>query len=298
MVIAHTGTVKSFEGGDPSMLVIKTDKTDVSAELAPAKWLEEQKLVFNPNDEITVRGYEVKRDGRMTFVATEVSSKDRVVKLRSADSFEPLWTTKTVTTTETPAAVTAVTGKVKVFNEGDPASVVIVTDRGETTAELAPVTFLEEHKVLLKPNDVVTVSGYQMMRNDRPVFVVTEITDPRRRVVRLRGVNREPLWTKVTTVERPADATELTGTVTVVETTDTPDGRLVTVKTDQGERVIALGPGRYLEEKRYVLRPGERVVVSGWDVDRGGRRVFLAGHIRFGTNTWHFRRPNRTVIWE
>jgi hypothetical protein len=294
-VVVHTGKITKFERGDPAIVMVKTDKGEINAELAPVTYLEEQKLALAPDEDVTIRGYEMKRDGRTVFVTTEVTSNGRVVKLRSAD-YEPLWTK--VTTTQAPEKATVVTGKIRVFEKTDPARVVIITDKGETTAELAPVTYLEQNKLVFNPNDVVTVSGYQTIRDDRPVFVVTDVTGPDRRVVRLRGADREPLWTRVATVERADAATDLTGTVTVVETTDTPDGRLVTVKTDSGERVIALGPGRYLEEKRYVLKPGERIVVNGWDVDRGGRRVFLAGHVRVGPNNWQFRRPNRTVIWE
>jgi len=292
-VVVRTGKVKTFEKSDPARVVIRTDKDEVNAELAPMTFLDENKLVLAPDQEVTLRGYEMTRDGRSVFVTTEVTSDGRVVKLRN-DEFAPLWT---MTTPQGPEKAIAVTGRVRVFEKANPARVVIVTDSGETTAELAPVTYLEQNKLVFNPNDVITVTGYQTLRDGRPVFIVTEVTGRDRRVVKLRGINREPLWTKVATVET-TEAMDLSGTVTVVETKDTPDGRLVTVKTDSGDRVIALGPGAYLEKQRYVLRPGERIVVNGWDVDRGGRRVFLAGHLRIGSNVWTFRRPDRTVIWE
>jgi len=297
-MVVRTGKIKTFErSGDPATIVVRTDKGEVNAELAPVTYLEEQKLSLAPDQDITVRGYETVRDGRTVFVTSEVTSAGRVVRLRNDDD-APVWT-KVTTGTPMPEKNVVVTGKVKVFEKTDPARVVIVSDSGETTAELAPMTYLEQNKLVFAPNDTISVTGYQTIRDDRPIFVVTELTAKDNRIIRLRGIDREPMWTKVTTIQpATSEATDLTGTVTVVETTDTPDGRLVTVKTDSGERVIALGPGTYLEKQHYVLRPGERVVVNGWDVDRNGRRVFLAGHVRVGANTWNFRRPNRTVIWE
>jgi hypothetical protein len=280
---------------DPAIVVLKTERAEINAELAPPTFLEQNLLVFSPDDEVTVKGYETTRSGKTVFVTTEVTSKGRVVKLRN-DDFAPIWTTTTTPTTE---KAVVVTGKVKSFDRSDPAVVIVTTDRGDVRAELAPVAFLDQHKLVFAPNDVVTFTGYDVMRGDQKVFVVTDVTARERPIVKLRDVERRPLWTTVTTTTtETVDARDLTGTVTVVETTETPDGRLVTVKTDSGERVIALGPGPYLEKNRYVLRPGEKVVVRGWEVDRGGRRVFLSMNLRLGDRMFSFRRPDRTVIWE
>ena len=86
--------------------------------------------------------------------------------------------------------------------------------------------------------------------------------------MRLRSDTLEPVWVKTTgdqtTTFKEGDLIDVNGTVTAIETTDTPDGRFVTIKTEEGPRTIALAPGTYLEKNKYVLTPGDRVRVRGW----------------------------------
>jgi hypothetical protein len=277
--------------------VVKTDKADLDVELAPMTFIEQNKLTLAPDANISVRGYETLRDGKTVFVATEVTLAGNVVKLRDPE-FRPLWTVKSTTIEQPAAHIFTHTGKVKTFERSDPARVVVVTDKGDIVTELAPMTFVEENKLLLAPNEVVTVRGYETLRDGKTVFVATEVTTNDRRVVKLRSPTLDPLWVSAdATVYKESDLTDVTGAVTVVETTDTPDGRYVTVKTDSGERVIALAPGTYLAKHRYVLAPGERVVVRGWDSQRRGRRVFLAAELKLGNSTYKFRRPDGRVLW-
>jgi hypothetical protein len=299
-VIAYSGKVVRVDPGDPAMVVVKTDKADLNVELAPMTFIEQNKLTLTPDSEVTVRGYETLRSGRNVFVATEVNSGGTLVKLRDAD-FKPLWVTTTKVEPQQPAtAIVTYSGKVKTFQRADPALAVIETDKGAITAELGPMTYLEENKLLLNPNDVITVRGYNVTRGDRDVFVVTDVTTAEPRTVRFRSEKRDPLWVKTTTETvtlKPGDITDLSGDVTVVETTDTPDGRYVTIKTDAGPRVIAVGPGPYLEKQRYVFTPGDRIRVRGWASTRAGRPVFLASEVHRGDTVWRFRRPDGRVLW-
>jgi outer membrane protein assembly factor BamB len=250
--------------------------------------------VFAPEDEITLKGYEKTKDGKTTLVVTEVTTKDkRVVKLRG-DDFNPVWA-KVTTANGHGEKIVTYSGKVKSFEKMDPAMVFITTDKGDIQAELAPMTFIEENKLLFAPDDMIVVKGFEKMRDGKRLFVVTEVTTKDKRVVKLRNDARTPVWVKV---DRPTETRDLTGAVTVVETMDTPDGRLVTIKTDTGEQVIALGPGTYLEKHRYVLTPGERIVVKGYEVNRGGKRVFLALNVKKGDAIWKFRRDDGTILWE
>ena len=296
-VVAYTGKVVKLEKGDPAMVVVKTDKTDLDVELAPTTFLETSKLTLAPDSDITVRGYETMKDGKTVFVATEVTSGTNVVKLRDPD-FKPLWTVKTTAVEQQPAQIVTYTGKVKTFTKGDPALVVVETDKGAITTELAPMSFIDENKILLAPDQTITVRGYETTREGKTVFIATEMTAPDRRVIRFRSDTREPVWVKTTTTTyKEADLTDLNGTVTVVETTDTPDGRYITIKTDDGPRVIALAPGTYLEKNRYVFAPGERIRVRGWNSQRHGARVFLAADVHRGDTVWRFRRPDGRVLW-
>lgn len=296
-VVAYTGKVVRVDRADPAMVVVKTDKTDLNVELAPMNFIESSKLTLAPDSEVTVRGYETIRDGKNVFVATEVTSQGNVVKLRDAD-YKPLWTVKTAAV-EKPAHIFTYAGKVKTFQTADPAVVIVETDKGPITTELAPMTFIEANKLVLAPNDAVTVRGYETIRDGKTVFVASEVTTPDRRVVRLRSDTLEPVWVKTSTVTntttfKEGDLIEVNGTVTGIETTDTPDGRYVTVKTEEGPRTIALAPGTYLEKNKYALSPGDRVRVRAWPRSHG---AFLASELRLGDNVWRFRAPNGRVLW-
>jgi outer membrane protein assembly factor BamB len=293
-IVTHTGKIVKFERGDPAIVLVKTEKAELNAELAPMTFIEKEKLTLVPEQEITIKGYEMVRDGKSVFVATELTSQGSVVKLRDAD-FKPLWTETTRTTVQ-PAIVTT-TGTVKTFTRGDPAIAVLQTDKGELVTELAPMTFVEENRLLLAPNEAITLRGYENVRDGKTVFVATEVTMPDRRIVKLRTETREPVWVKTAPATELGEIRDLSGAVTVVDTTDTPDGRTVTIKTDDGPRVIAVAPGTYLTKHRYVLAPGDKVIVRGWDTNRAGRRVFLASELRLGSHVWRFRAPDGRVLW-
>jgi sporulation protein YlmC with PRC-barrel domain len=88
---AHSGKVMSFRKQDPAIVVFKSDKTEYEAELAPMSFLDENKIMFGADDEVTLKGYETMRDGKKVFVVTEVTTKDkRVVKFRRDDT-TPVW---------------------------------------------------------------------------------------------------------------------------------------------------------------------------------------------------------------
>ena len=294
------GKIKTFTKGDPSYVVITSDTGEVRTELAPMTFIEREKLVFNPNEEVTIRGFDQMRDGTRTFIASDVTIGTRPVVRFRRDDFTPIWSTTEITNgADGQQKIVAVTGKVKTFTKGDPAMLMVTTSSGEVHAELAPVAFLEEQKLVFNPNDDVTLRGYKMMKGDHDVFVVTEVTTKEHASIKLRRENLTPLWVKAEGgVRTNRQITDLTGTITVVDTTDSPDGRLVTVKTDAGERVIALAPGSYLEKQRWELKPAETISIKGYELERDGRKVFITTEIRKGDQTWKFRREDGSPLWE
>jgi len=213
--------------------------------------------------------------------------------------------------------IMTVNGKVKSFQQRDPAELVILSDRGEIQAELGPVTFLDQQRLTFDPNSDVTVRGYETTRDGRRTFIVTDVITKDGRTVKLRGDDFAPLWAKTTTVERSyptngypsangatnanPDIRDLSGTVTYVDTAtgcgESAQGRLVTVRTDNGERVVALGPGTYLARQHWELRPSDTVAVRGFETTRDGRRVFIATEVRRGNETWRLRREDGSPLW-
>jgi sporulation protein YlmC with PRC-barrel domain len=194
------------------------------------------------------------------------------------------------------------TGKVKAFQRLDPSQVVITTDRGEVQAELAPMSFLDQQRLTFDANSNVTLKGYDTMRNARRTFVVTEVTRDGR-AVRLRRDDMTPMWTEATVVQQGSDAPsairDLTGTVTHVESgaCESAQGRQVTLRTADGDQVIGLGPGTYLDGQRWGLRNNETITVRGYDYGQSGSRVFIATEVRKGNEVWKLRRDDGTPLW-
>jgi sporulation protein YlmC with PRC-barrel domain len=102
----------------------------------------------------------------------------------------------------TPAATGAVrevkiyTGKVKTFTKNDPAMLVIMTKSEDMHAELAPMSFLESHRLMFNPDDEVNIKAYETTRDGHKIFVVTEVTTNDKRIVTLRKDDASPVWTK------------------------------------------------------------------------------------------------------
>jgi sporulation protein YlmC with PRC-barrel domain len=216
--------------------------------------------------------------------------------------------------------VTVVRGRVKTFEQGDPAQLVVTSDAGEVRAELAPRSFLDQQRLTFDANSDVTLHGFYETRAGQRTFVVTEVTGRDGRVVRLRREDASPLWERGTTAydrpqtgydrpqgdrvnDRPTnlELVDLSGTVTYVEPAgecnESPQGRLAYVRTDRGERIIALGPGAYLARNRWDLRPSDTIAVRGYETNRDGRRVFMATEVRRGSETWRLRREDGTPLW-
>lgn len=88
----HTGKVKTFERLETAVVVVETESGEITAELAPPSFLEQQVVVFAPGDVVTIRGGEIVRDGRKIFLVSEATTKDRrTIRLRQ-DDLTPVWT--------------------------------------------------------------------------------------------------------------------------------------------------------------------------------------------------------------
>jgi sporulation protein YlmC with PRC-barrel domain len=195
------------------------------------------------------------------------------------------------------------TGTVKTFQRVDPAQVVITTDRGEVQAELGPMSFIDRERLTFDPNANVTLKGYDRMQNGRNTFVVTEVTKDGR-AVRLRRDDLTPVWSDATvgqqTTDAPSALHDVTGTVTYVESGtcgESPQGRQVNLRTTDGERIIGLAPGTYLDSQRWSLRNDDTITVRGYDYGQNGRRIFVATEVRKGNETWKLRRDDGTPLW-
>jgi sporulation protein YlmC with PRC-barrel domain len=194
-------------------------------------------------------------------------------------------------------------GKVKTFQRVDPALVVITTEHGDVQAELGPMSFMDRERLTFDSNAILTVKGYETMKNGRRTFVATEVTKDGR-VVRLRRDDMTPVWTDTVVAlpnsDAPSALHDVTGTVTYVEVgaCESAQGRQVTLRTADGDRVIGLGPGTYLDSQRWAFRTNETVTVRGYDYGHNGSRIFVATEVRKGNNeTWRLRADDGTPVW-
>jgi sporulation protein YlmC with PRC-barrel domain len=204
---------------------------------------------------------------------------------------------------------TSVTGRVKYFKQGDPAQVVITTDNGEVWADLAPSAYLDQQRLVFSSNDEVTFRGTETTRDGRRFFVVNEVTTRDGRTFRMRdeltgektiGIGERNLDRPAAVAITPESIRDLTGTVTYIEGTgcgESVEGRLVTIRTDRGERVVALGPGSYLLRQRFDVRQNDQLVIRGYEADHNGRRFFYATEVRRGDEVLKLRRDDGTPLW-
>ena len=315
--VTYSGTVKSFNRSDPAQLVLDTDKGEVNASLGPNAFLDEQKLTFDQGSRVSIRGYELTRDGRKTFVATEYTTPDgRTIQFRQSDRFadrrdDRMDRNRDVAMGDREAKrFVTYSGAIRSFNRSDPATIVITTDRGDLQADLGPASFLDEQHLAFDQGTRVAVRGYEIMRDGRRTFIATEYTSPDGRLIRLRKNEGEVAWSG--DAMRPTDdrrddrrtddrsnVREIEGTVTYVENggCESPDGRLAYIRTQNGDQVVILGPGEYLDRNNWSLRNNDTIKVRGYDYDSHGRRYFMANEVRLGNNTWTLRGPDGQPAW-
>lgn len=299
-----TGKVKTYEAADPALVTITTGTGEIQAELAPATYLKEQRLAFNPSEEITVRGFEEIRSGRRLFIVTEVTTKEHTnFRLRRADDLTPVWT-KTTTETITPGGTRTtrtVKGKIKTYERGDPSSIMIVTDTGDLRAELGPSSFIEGKKLVFTPNEDITLQGFEELRDGRRSFIVTEVTMKEGNVVRLRNEDFTPVWTRTTTETRTVGgpATGLRVVKGKIRTFERRDPAMVTVITESGDLQAELAPFTYLEEQKLVFNTNDEITLRGYEETRDGRRIFIASEVSTRERpAIRLRNDDRTPAWK
>jgi len=194
------------------------------------------------------------------------------------------------------------TGTIKTFTRGEPSNLVITTNQGEIHADLGPASFLDQNQLKFDAGSAITVRGFETTRDGRTTFVVTEVVANERTVALQRNDAARISGDVVTSPagESQYPIRDITGTVTYIESgacEESGYGRQVTIRTADGERTVALAPGTYLDERRWVLNPRDTITVRGYDYDRNGTRTFIATELRRGNDTWQFRRADLTPLW-
>ena len=71
-------------------MIVKTDKEEISVQLGPWWYLENQDVKIEAKDTVEVRGSRITFFGKPAIFAAEVKKGDQVLKLRDEDGY-PVW---------------------------------------------------------------------------------------------------------------------------------------------------------------------------------------------------------------
>jgi DNA/RNA endonuclease YhcR with UshA esterase domain len=92
----------------------------------------------------------------------------------------------------------------------------------------------------------------------------------------------------------------VTGTVEALRQVTEPGpwaGTHVTLKTATGTLELALGPSRFMTQKKYSLAKGDQVDVIGAKAQFAGRDVLIVREIKKGPDTMTFRDAKGLPMW-
>lgn len=106
------------------------------------------------------------------------------------------------------------------------------------------------------------------------------------------GRGRGPMY-------NPQTVSTITGTV---ERSAPPSGRpmrhvSLVVKTDKGNVAVHLGPTWYLSKNQMVFNPGDAVVVTGSQMEMGGRTMMVAKEVTVKGCTLKLRDDQGLPLW-
>jgi len=73
--------------------------------------------------------------------------------------------------------------------------------------------------------------------------------------------------------------------------------RGVTLKTDQGSILVHLGPGWYLDEKKFVVKVGDTVEATGSQVTLNNQPALIAREVKVKGTTLKLRDDQGLPVW-
>ena len=103
----------------------------------------------------------------------------------------------------------------------------------------------------------------------------------------------------------PQTVTTVTGQVEKLEDLPSMGGgggmgmqfRGVTLKTDQGSLMVHLGPGWYLDEKKFPIKVGDTVEVTGSKVTLNNQPALIAREVKVNGATLKLRDDQGLPVW-
>ncbi|MFN0065510.1 MAG: hypothetical protein ACKVOH_04655 [Chlamydiales bacterium] len=90
------------------------------------------------------------------------------------------------------------------------------------------------------------------------------------------------------------------GTILSVTRVSYPDGTMVHVvlTTPKGDKTFMMGPASFLDQAKMTLQMGDKVSISGYEVNANGSQMWIATRVEKGTNVLDIRQENGQPVWE
>lgn len=97
----------------------------------------------------------------------------------------------------------------------------------------------------------------------------------------------------------PSTETTITGTIEEIQTLDSmcQSGTHLTVKTDKGNKEVALGPTKFLADQKLELKKGDQVQILGANANTRRGEMFVARQITSSGKTVTLRDDKGMPSW-
>jgi len=210
-----------------------------------------------------------------------------------------------------PAAETTITGTVQEVIQTQAGEHVIVnTPQGRYNVALGPAGYVNQQNLNLAPGAPITITGAPTTVSGQQFFVARAV-EQNGRSIAFRNAQGAPAWAgagmgrgmmgrmRSSNVYNPATETTLSGTVQQVNhyMCGPFAGTLATISTSQGAIDAQLGPYEYMQQQNMMLRPGERVDVTGSQINIDGTELLLARSITANGRTVALRNAQGMPMW-
>lgn len=210
-----------------------------------------------------------------------------------------------------PAAETTITGTVQQMVHTRAGEHVIVnTPQGQYNVALGPAAYVNQQNLNLTPGAPISITGAPTNIGGQQFFVARDV-EQNGRTVAFRNAQGVPAWTgagmgqgmmgrmRSSNVYNPATETTLSGTVQQVNhyMCGPFAGTLATINTSQGIIDAQLAPYEYMQQQNIMLRPGQRVDVTGSQINIDGSELLLARSITANGRTVALRNAQGTPMW-
>lgn len=162
------------------------------------------------------------------------------------------------------------------------------------TAYKTPANFIYE-QTFVPENNILNLRLIQQQLHNQPIPKISQCRDFRQRGSGWRHGNRYGRMYNLKTVEN------IKGKVATVDTF-IPTRRMsrgihLQVETSKGIIPVHLGPAWYIENQDIVIKPEDKVEITGSKINFAGKPVIIAAEVKKGNMTLVLRSEDGFPVW-